>query len=525
MKFLFIWPHKDQPGYKSLSIALLSAILKKAGHEVDLFDTTFIDFGFKDNTEVRSKLRIFKEVVVSDDLHLTKQKVNLQDELFKKLEKFKPDVVGVSALSDEIYVGFKISEIVKKWNKKAIVLWGNKAASMAPENVFSCKAVDYICVGEGLEFINEFANAIEQGKDVRHIKNLGYKDLDGHVHINELRPYYQGMDSLPFLDWDIFDKRQFYKPFNGKIYIGGDHMVYWGCVNNCTYCINDSYRKLYGKKAGKFLRCYSVDRIIRELKFLVDKWKVTFFKFHDEDFCLKPYNYLDEFSGKYAKELNIPFTIMANARNVTVDKVKLLKKMNCVSVTLGIETGNSLLRKKMLKRVETKQEIIKATKFFNEAGIRTASFNMLAIPFETRKTIKETIALNKRANVRYPNAGFFFPLDGTELKEIAIQSGFFAKNSHKVFCNDVPALTLPGISSEELVKIRERFTLYIKMPRFFYPYIERSEKNDDISRRLTSELYSIYDEAVLANDGVWNDCGKNKSYLKNLESIYKVGKK
>jgi len=93
-----------------MSISILVAILKNAGHEVDLFDTTYIDFGFQDNSEVRQRLKIFKDTDLSP-YNLKKSKVDLKNELVRKLDAFKPDVVAISALSDEIYIGFKISEV------------------------------------------------------------------------------------------------------------------------------------------------------------------------------------------------------------------------------------------------------------------------------------------------------------------------------------------------------------------------------------------------------------------------------
>jgi anaerobic magnesium-protoporphyrin IX monomethyl ester cyclase len=518
MRILFVWPNKDQFGFKPMSLSLLSAILKKGGHEVDLFDTTFMDFGFKDNTEVRKKIRIFKEVDFSG-YDVVKRQVDLEETLARKLDEFRPDIVGVSALSDEIYIGFEVSGIVKKWNEKTTVIWGNKAATMAPEKVLACKDVDFICLGEGIEFMPEFVECISRKGNPGRIKNIGYR-YNGKIVKNELRPYYHDPDDLPFFDWSIFDKRQFLKPYDGKVYKGGDHMIYWGCPNQCTYCINSSYRKLYGPGAGRFLRRYSVDRIIGELKYLTDNWGVNFFKFHDEDFCLKPMEYFRDLAEKYQRDIGAPFTIMANARNVTRGKVDLLKKMNCVSVTLGIETGNSKLRKEILKRRETREEIIEATKMFNDAGIRTSAFNMLAIPYENRQTVMETIELNRKAGVLYPNAGFFFPLEGTELRDIAIHNGFFDGSSDLVFRNDRPTLVFPDISGEELIALRERFVLYIKMPYVFQKYIERSERNDPIGRKLTDELYKIYDECAFVHDGKWNDNGKLKYYLNLLNSIY-----
>jgi len=80
MKILLAWPNKDQFGYKPLGLALLSAILKERGHTVELFDTTPIDFGFKDNTEVRVRLKIFKEADFSP-YDMRKKKIALADAL------------------------------------------------------------------------------------------------------------------------------------------------------------------------------------------------------------------------------------------------------------------------------------------------------------------------------------------------------------------------------------------------------------------------------------------------------------
>ncbi len=88
-----------------------------------------------------------------------------------------------------------------------------------------------------------------------------------------------------------------------------------------------------------------------------------------------------------------------------------------------------------------------------------------------------------------------------------------------MFRHDMPTLSLPDISTEELIALRSRFVLYVKMPYEFFKYIKRSEKNDETGEKLTSELHRIYDEAVFANDGVWDDNGKSEGYMKRLEDI------
>ena len=518
MKLLFIWPNMDSFGFKPISIALLAAILKKQGHEVEVFDTTFIDFGFKGISETRSKIRIFKPVDFSGH-DIQKKKETLNDVFMRKLEAFQPDVVAVSALSDELLIGRNASQIVKQWNPKTPVIWGNKAPTMSPEILLKDKNIDYICLGEGIEFIVEFMQALEKNKKLDRIKNLAFRGSKNQVIKNPLRPYFQDLDSLPFLDWSVFDSRHFLKPFDGAITVGGDHMIQWGCANHCTYCINHAYRDLYGDDAGRFIRRYSVGRIIEELKSLVAQWSITFFKFHDEDFCLKPISYFEELAEKYKREINIPFTAMANARNITPHKVSLLKKMNCVSISIGIETGNERLRREVLKRKETKEQIIEAVKLMNAAEIRTSAFNLLGIPFETRSTIMETIELNRQSEVRYPNTVFFYPLEGTALRKMSLQNGLFREDSVLIFNDSYPTLTLPDISKEELIALRERFNLYVKLPREFHRFIERSERPDPIGKKLTDFLWEIYDSCVFPNDGYWDDRGEKKEHLERLEKL------
>jgi len=490
MRFLFVWPNKDQYGFKPIGISLLSSILKSKGHKVDLFDTTFIDLGYKSNQEIKSRMQVFKPLDTSD--YKLNKSDNLEKELISKLESFKPNIVGISALSDELSIGLKISSIIKGYDKSIIILYGNKSATMNYDNIISNENVDYVCRGEGIIFIQELVDAIDSKRSVTNLNNLIYK-VGKDMKINRLNPLYQNLDDLPYLDWEIYDNRHFLKPYEGKLETGGDHMITWGCPNSCTYCINHAYRKLYRGK-GKYIRSYSVERMIEELEYLKKKWNITFLKFHDEDFCLKDEEYLKELSNKYSDRVNIPFTIMVNAKRVNENKVKMLKNMNCKSVTIGIETGNQKLRRDILNRYETQDDIIYASKLFNHHKIRTSSFNMLGIPFETRDTIMETVELNRLAEIEVPNTTFFYPLKDTKLRDISIENNFIPDDFSYEYKQGEPSLDLNTITKKELISIRERFLLYIKLPKSFYNLIRKSEEDNECGKYITKELFKIYND-------------------------------
>jgi radical SAM superfamily enzyme YgiQ (UPF0313 family) len=264
----------------------------------------------------------------------------------------------------------------------------------------------------------------------------------------ENNKYHRDLDSLPFLDWDIFDDRQFLKGFDGAVMRGGDHMISWGCPNTCSYCINHVLRDMYGS-AG--IRRYSVDRFVEEIHYLVDRYNLNFFKFHDEDFALKPLEYFADLANKYPK---IPFTCMVNAHSLNEYTVELMSHMGCVSATVGIETGDPFMRE-LLRRKESREDIIRGVRLLKDAGIRTSSFNMIGLPFESEHTIKETIKLNAEAGVDHPNVGIFFPLENTDLKKIAIEAGFY--DGLGVWDRTKPALKFKDLTPERIVWYRDNF--------------------------------------------------------------------
>lgn len=514
MKILFVWPNKDDPFYKPIGISLFSAILKKEGHEVKCFDTSFVDFGFTTISESTTVAKMHKPVDLSS-LNLEKKKVDVDKALLNVLKDFRPDVVGFTVISDEIGIAKDLSNSVKKWNKNVIVIWGGKGATVEPERVLSFDSVDFVCVGEGLVAFPKFIEALENKRSVHNIKNIWYKKGSSIIK-NELFPLFTDFDSLPYLDWDIFDKRLCYKPYNGRIYRGGDHMISWGCPNNCTYCINDFYHNLCG---GFKPQRYSPKRIINELKFLANKYNIEFYKFHDEDFLVKPQDYLEELSELYSTELKLPFTCMTNSKFLTEKGVIILKKMNCVSVSLGIETGDSRLRKEMLHRKDTKEEIVRAFHLLKKAGIRTVAFNMLGIPFETRETYMKTVELNKEAEPQVPHMGFFFPFEKTELRDVAIKNNFYDPKKEKIYDPSKPALHFDSLTEDELIIMRKRFVLYVKLPKEYWPFIRRSEQEDNVGTRLTEKLYQIYNECVFVNDGWYDDKNGLDNNISKLKLI------
>ncbi len=362
MKVLLVFPNKNRVGSKPIGLSLIVADLVKNGHEVEIFDTTEY-FPMVENVFFKSQVTV-------------ERKHSLLEDFREIVPCF--DFVGFSVLDGDAELCSQLAEIAHEY--EVLCVWGNNFPTMNPLKSLDMGA-DTICKGEG----------------VGYFTGTSYKELDDY----------------PFLNWDFFKPFQFSKPYDGKTYRGGDHMIGHGCPRKCSYCVNHVLKPN--------VRKYSVDRIIEEINFLEDKYGINFWKFHDEDFLLKPTKYLYELSKKYR---GTPFVGMVNAASVTEEKVEILKKMGCVSISMGIESGSPRIRK-MLRRSETIGDIINAGKLFKKHGIRTCSFNMIGLPFEEENDIEKTITLNGMAEIYLPTVSFFFPIQGTDLYNLCVENNLY----------------------------------------------------------------------------------------------------
>ena len=412
MKILFLRPNKDAWGYKPVGLSLLMALEKQKGNEVHLFDTTKYDFSIINSSAWGQKTGTFKPVNIPSHKKVTDTS---SEDFERELIDFNPDEVWVSLMSDEVDVARKLTDIALKYEK--VVKWGGVHPTVSP-------------------------NGHPKGVIVH--RGEAFNSLYG----------IKSLDDLPYVSWDEYSKEQFIRPYMGKVYRAGDHNVNWGCPYACAYCINSGVK-------SKVQRC-TPERIVAELKYLKQKYRLQFFKFHDEDFLNCSMAHLEELARIYADEVALPFVTETNPKSVTEEKARLMKDMGCVSISMGLETGNPKLRQDMLKRSDSIDDVIRAFKTFKKVGIRTSSFNMLGIPFETWETYQETIELNKRAEVMAPYIHIYYPFEGTPLRKVAIENGFFDPETAPPYSRERSSMVFPNLSPDDLQQMRDEFVERIK---------------------------------------------------------------
>ena len=209
-------------------------------------------------------------------------------------------------------------------------------------------------------------------------------------------------------------------------------------------------------------------------------------KVRDSDFFARPIDSMAKLAELIQKEKDkIPY-LMVNGYPGTVKekKVALVKKMNCITIGIGVESGNEELRRNYLNRRASNKVFINAVNSVKEHGIRVCSFNMMGIPTETRENVFETINLNREAGVDLADIGVLFPFPGTRIHDIVKAAGLFAKNwKDVIYYHSEAVLDMPQLSQREINSLIKVFQLYMNSPKVFWPIIKRAEQDDWLGER------------------------------------------
>jgi len=369
-------------------IAYLSAVLKQAGHETDLL--------------LYPPMDLYMRIPFFQD-HIEKR-------LMAQAEAFRPDLIAFSTTTYAYKMVKKMAARLKKTFGVPHVAGGIHATAL-PEHLLKTADFDFVCLGEGEGALLDLVERMATGGDTLHIESLYAKNGDTVV-ANPVRSLIQDLDSLPFPDYEIF------APYG---VITGDYAISTsrGCPYSCTYCCNHFYKGLY-KGKGRYVRRRSVDNVLEELRTNRKRFGFERVYFWDDVFC-RDLEWLEEFSTKYRKTIGLPFHCLSRPETLTEDTVRLIRAAGCSHVNMGIESGNEHIRKQVLNRHMSDEQILRAAALVKSHGIKLNVFNMFGIPEEGPGEMWDTVRINERIS---PDGTFGFllePFPGTRILEHAKQ--------------------------------------------------------------------------------------------------------
>jgi anaerobic magnesium-protoporphyrin IX monomethyl ester cyclase len=309
----------------------------------------------------------------------------------------------------------KLNRALKTEFSEVFSLFGGWHPTYAPDMIEE-DGVDAVCIGEGEWATAELCEQLDAGTQPSGIMNLWIKQANGEVERNPPRPLMQDLDALPLPDRDfmVSGAPEYY-------YIIASIVTQRSCPFACSFCVNYAFNEMYkGQNPQKRRR--SVDHVIRELLQIKAKGKLEFVKFEDSIFALHP-DWIEEFSEKYAAEINVPFTCFVRAEVATPSMMGALRRAGAVSVALGVETGDEQLRTDVFNKKITDEQLRQAVATIKNAGLKIRTHNILGIPGQSIEADIKTMIFNAELKPDYAACGFLQPYPGTAIYDRYCKEG------------------------------------------------------------------------------------------------------
>ena len=346
------------------------------------------------------------------------------------LHQFPARLIACSVSTGIHNYYLKVNETVKRRHKNIISVFGGPHPTFSPDFIEQSDSIDAICRGEGDIAFVDFLDKVEKRADY-HLSRNFYVRRENRIYKNELMDLIDNLDDLPYPD-----RENVYEAFPSARDIRiKNFMTMRGCPHNCSYCFNHQYHQLYAGK-GKMLRRRSVGHVIDEIREVAARYPLELVYFRDDNFVHFP-SWVEEFCHEYKSKVKLPFVCAGRLDQINEKIGSLMKMANCVSMEVGIESGNESVRNNILNRNIDSGRMIEGANILKKNRIKMLSENIIGIPKSTLENDLETYYLNKKCGVYYINSEMLQPYFGTEIYKLAKKENLLSGNISDVTQTDL----------------------------------------------------------------------------------------
>lgn len=313
----------------------------------------------------------------------------------KEIKAFMPDIVGVTATTPLALEAYRIAGIAR--DAGCITVMGGRHASILPSEAL--EHVDMVVVGEGEKAMMKIVN----GSVDKIVKSDYVKDLDELPppawHLMNMEHY------LTVRKKDRYSRTHLYFiPPDMRV---GAHVTMRGCPYSCVFCYNS------WKDAP--LRFHSAQRVISDLIYLVEKYKVQAMFFMDDDMFAHKKRLKEICRLMKENKINIIWGCQAKVDSINLELLEIAKEAGCRQVGFGFESGSQRILNILKKGRTTVEQNAEAIRLCKKAGILSFASFMVGNPTEEIDDLEATYRFVKEHDIDMVGAMITTPYPGTEL--------------------------------------------------------------------------------------------------------------
>ncbi len=342
--------------YPPLGLLYISAYLRRAGIEVDIYDSTW----------------------------------GTRPELFARLAAEPGGVLGVytNLITRSAVLAILTEAKRHGWTT---VLGGPESANHVDQ--YLAHGADVVVVGEGEETLAELLPALAgKGPHRLHgIAGTAFRDEHGQVVTNQPRPQIADLDTLPWPDRERIDLPKYVDTWRTHHGMGSVNLITArGCPYKCKWCSHAVFGYSYRRRDP--LDCAA------ELQHIADVYRPDQVWYSDDVFTIN-HRWLYAYSAELRRRgLRLPFETISRADRMMKEEVlETLAAMGCYRIWIGAESGSQRILDSMQRGV-TVDQVEWATKAAQRHGIEVGMFLMWGYEGEEFEDIEATVEQLKRWN-------------------------------------------------------------------------------------------------------------------------------
>jgi radical SAM superfamily enzyme YgiQ (UPF0313 family) len=326
--------------------------------------------------------------------------LRFENNLEAVLEKFSPEVVGITAYTVHVNTVRDLFNKIKLWNPEVLTVVGGHHATIMPEDFLSDN-IDVIVPGEGIFTFREIVNRYDKGLDLEEIPGIAFSKNGMLVKSDPVEKV--DLDEFPFPERKLTAKyrKNYYSDWMKPL---AAIRTSKGCPYRCNFCA------MWKLADGKYYK-RNPEKIVEELESIDEKY--IFFA-DDESLLDVPRM---KTLAKLIKEKGIQKRYFLYGRSDTISKnpelLRLWKDIGLERVFVGLEffRNNDL---KYISKKSTVDDNNKAVKLLLELGIDIyASF--IVRPEFTKNDFAELRSYVRYLKLDFAGFAVLTPLPGTDL--------------------------------------------------------------------------------------------------------------
>ena len=309
------------------------------------------------------------------------------EQIAREMEAFRPDVVGVTAITAMEPDAREVCATAKRLNPATLTVLGNVHPTFCWHQLLTDDPnVDVVVRGEGEATFAELVAAAAAGDSFAKVDGLAWRD-GGVPGSNPPRAFAPSLDALEpawdLVDWPLY----FYRPRpEGRLAIVSSSR---GCRQRCSFCSQQKFweRSWRGRAPAHF---------VAELETLRDRHGVRVAMLSDETPTVDPERWERILDLMIERETGVELLLETRVDDILRDEA-ILPKYRAAGVShvyVGVESTDQAtldLYKKDTKVFQSR----KAIELINGHGMVSETSFVLGTPDETAESIRRTVELAK----------------------------------------------------------------------------------------------------------------------------------